>query len=547
MVRTFTELDRVRTLREALHPESPHIKFVVEEGSDFARGLGSHIEKIGHHLLTREEAKATRFDVILAAHATAALGELNGSVVVAPHGAGYNRLVPSSTESDEHPTGLAPIQLTTPSGEIIPQVIVMSHEDQIALLAASVPGAVGRAVVVGDPVFDRIVASKKRREEFRDRFKVRPGQKLVAVTSTWGKNATMATAKRLIQLLLGQLPMDQYRVLLIMHPNIWSADSPAAVKDKLRDELDSGLVIVPPRTPWEAGLIAADITLGDHSSLSIYAASIGCRFLLASDGREELVPDSPLARLCAQATMLDVDGDLRRQIEDHLSLPPRFSADEIASTIFQEKGKSWANLRAVVRGAAGLPDLAEPPRMTPVDDPEPDFGRRTTNWLATATFGASGRTGTDRVHIERYPGVVARTGLYPEAWQVADHAEVDNARTLGCEILLHTHPLDRVAGEKWAVEVLGTEDEHGTAGAEVPSVVRSAGLAAYRHAGGCAIRFVRGVSDGPRLETDTADVFSAAVVLYRLWYDGHPLDRPGTISYCYRDGEIEKFCYRPSR
>ncbi|MET8998107.1 hypothetical protein [Amycolatopsis sp. NPDC004169] len=544
VIRTFTELDRVDTLLEALHPESPHIKFVVEPGSKFARGLGAHIEELGHHVLTWAEAQAKRFDVILAAHATPALGDLHGPVVVVPHGAGYHRIVEWSTGSARYPTGLVKSQLTKPSGEVIPSAICMSHEDQIGQLAESAPDAVDRAVVIGDLVFDRIVASRTRREEFRDRFGVLPGQKLVAVTSTWGEYATMRTAKRLVRNLLGQLPMDHYRVLLIMHPNVWSADSQAAIMDQLRDARDSGLVIVPQRTPWEAGLIAADVVLGDHSSLSIYAAAIGCRFLLASDGSKELVPDSPLARLCAQATRLDVDGDLRRQIEDHVGSPPRFSAEEIASTIFQERKRSWANFRSVVRSRAGLPDLVEPPRTTPVDDPKPDFGRRVTSWVATVTSDAGDQPGTGTVRIERYPGVVAEPSLHVDAWRVADYAETNDASRYNCELLLHAHPLSRLDGEKWALNVLQLQPaaHDDTVGAGPPSGARNTGVAAYRHEGGCAVRFV----DGTRIEVGTEDVFAAAVALYRLWYDGHPLDRPGNVAYSFRPGEVEKFGYTPA-
>src|SRR5438552_9648570 len=129
VVRTFTALDRMLTLLEALCPEPPHIKFVVEKGSDFARGLGPHIERLGFEVITWAEAKITRFDVVLAAHATAALGELRGLVFVFPHGAGYNRLVDWSSGSDKYATGLVHGQLTTAAGAVLPGAIGVARPE----------------------------------------------------------------------------------------------------------------------------------------------------------------------------------------------------------------------------------------------------------------------------------------------------------------------------------------------------------------------------------------------------------------------------------
>ncbi|MDQ7802479.1 hypothetical protein Q5425_01960 [Amycolatopsis sp. A133] len=539
VVRTFTTLDRMLTLLEALSPEPPHIKFVVEKGSKFARGLGPHIEQLGFEVLTWAEAKITRFDVVLAAHATAALGELRGLVFVIPHGAGYQRLVSWSSGSDQFATGLVSGQLTTAAGTVIPTAIGVSHEEQAERLRVSAPEAAGRAVVIGDPVFDRIAASRSRRDEFRERFGICPGKILIAVTSTWGQNATVGSCASLPMRLLAQLPMDQYSVLLIMHPNVWFADSPACIKVKLREELDSGLVVVPPHTPWEPGLIALDLCLGDHSSLSIYAASIGCRFLLAADGRKELVPGSPLARLCEQAIPLDLEGDLRSQIERHLRGPRRLSPQAVADSIFQEQGSAWANVRFVVRTLAGLSDLPEPPRMTPVGDPEPITGRRITAWVVST----KAKPGDGAVLIERYPRIARNSWAGPDddVWQVADDAEVDGTYRYNSELLLRSHPITKAEGEKWVHATLTPYGEDGPGGDRVPTEMPNALVAAYRYAGGCAVRWRR----GPRVDVACDDVFAAATVLHRMWLDGNPLDRPGSAAYSYRPGEVERFDFTP--
>ncbi|MDS0139241.1 MULTISPECIES: hypothetical protein [unclassified Amycolatopsis] len=545
VVRTYTTLDRLLTLIEALYPDSPRIKFVVEPGSDFARGLARHIEGMGFEVLTWAEAKAIRFDVVLAAHATRALGELRGPVFVVPHGAGYNRLVAWSSGSDEFATGLVDSQLTMDDGRVYPSAIGVSHEEQVERLRVSAPEAADRAVVIGDPVFDRIVASRWRRDGFRERFGVLPGQKLVVITSTWGGYSTVGRDAELPMRLLAQLPMDQYRVLLIMHPNVWSIDSPGEIRTKLRDALASGLIVVPPHTPWEAGLIAADICLGDHSSLSIYAAAIGCRFLLAADGREELEPTSPLAQLCEKATRLDLGGDLRRQIEDHLASPRRLSARDIADSIFQQQEQSWARFRSVVRALAGRTALPEAPRMTPVGDPEPMSCCRITAWIVSTRVEHDADTGAIRVPIERWPRIArdSRDNPDDDLWQAADHAEVHWPFRSNSEVLLHSAPLTRVAGEQWVHEMLAPSGE-GTAEGDLPPTEHpNAYVAAYRHADGCAVRWRGG---GLRIDVDGDDLFAAANVLHRLWLDGYPLDRPGRVEYGYRPDEVKTFCFAPA-
>ncbi|RSM49135.1 hypothetical protein DMA12_05335 [Amycolatopsis balhimycina DSM 5908] len=533
VVRTFTTVDRLRTILETLFPDAFEVKFTVERGSVFADRLVEYLRELEFEVLDMRRARRMKFDVILAAHATAALGKLNGPVIVCPHGAGYNRRVRKSSGCDRVATGLVESQLTTRFGRVIPEVVFVSHEEQRERLRKSSPKAAERAIVLGDPVLDRIFASEARRERYRRQFGVGADQKLVVVTSTWGPYGTVGCEASLPKRLLAQLPADEYKVLLIMHPNIWSGHSPALIKLYLREELDSGLVIVPPRSPWEAGLIAADLVIGDHSSLSIYAAALGRRFLLAADGSPELVPGSPLERLCAEAPRLDPAGDLLEQIEGHLWSVPRRSGTEIADLMFQERGRSWHIFRSVVRKVVGLPELAVPPRVTPVDDPRPATGREVTAWTVSTTSSPAGTTGSATVGIRRYPRLAGDGSDEGEDdLQVSDYGEADERCRLNSEIIVRSEMLSRAAGEQWLVEMLPSSPKYG----------HNAGLLAYRHSGGCVLAW----RDGPRIEAGTQDAFAAAVVLHRMRQDGWPLDKPGTAEYHFGAAEPASFPFGPA-
>jgi hypothetical protein len=75
--------------------------------------------------------------------------------------------------------------------------------------------------------------------------------------------------------LLGALPSDEYRVALVLHPNVWSWYGEFQIESLWLDRArDAGLLLLPPDNGWKAALISADLVIGDQGSVTLYAAAL---------------------------------------------------------------------------------------------------------------------------------------------------------------------------------------------------------------------------------------------------------------------------------
>ncbi|PZG40964.1 hypothetical protein C1I98_22255 [Spongiactinospora gelatinilytica] len=196
----------------------------------------------------------------------------------------------------------------------------MEHADQLTRLARDCPQALPRAVITGDPCFDRIAANAVRRDRHRRALGV-GDRKLVFVSSTWGRHALLASGGGLVTRLLAELPLDEYAVALAAHPNVWYGHGGLQLRLWLADAREAGLILIPPHAGWQGALIAADAVVGDHGSVTFYGAALGRPVLLASSGAEleELDPSSPTAELCRMLPRLDRYQGLLPQLEALMS------------------------------------------------------------------------------------------------------------------------------------------------------------------------------------------------------------------------------------
>ncbi|MCP2270056.1 hypothetical protein [Actinokineospora diospyrosa] len=194
-------------------------------------------------------------------------------------------------------------------------MVALSHEVERGRLAVAVPGAVDRAVVIGDPRWDRMLASVAHRPRFRAALGVGEHQDLVVVSSTWRAESLFGSWPDLLRQLLAELPVDRYRVAAVLHPHLWFAHGPHQVRLWLADCLRSGLVLIPPAEGWAAALIAADVVVGDHGAVTCYGAALDKPVVLASFPAEEVAVGSAADRLGSLAPVLHRRASLRTQLE----------------------------------------------------------------------------------------------------------------------------------------------------------------------------------------------------------------------------------------
>jgi hypothetical protein len=168
-------------------------------------------------------------------------------------------------------------------------------------------------VVVGDTCMDDLFTGMKDRRWHRRGFSLGPTQKLVVASSTWGPRSLFATSSSTIDDLAFDLPIDEYVVAIILHPNIWNGHGEWQVKLWLRRALKAGAILIPYQQGWRSAIVAADYIVGDHGSVTYYGAMLGIPTVLGALGEDELIPGTPLETLARKLPRLS--GDTRKSVE----------------------------------------------------------------------------------------------------------------------------------------------------------------------------------------------------------------------------------------
>jgi hypothetical protein len=360
-------------------------------------------------------------------------------------------------------------------------------------------------VVAGDPCFDRMLASRSRRAEYRAALGIRPGQRLVVVSSTWGRGSLFGSRPELISRVLGELPVDTHRVLAVLHPNIWHGHGPWQVRTWLADALRSGLLLVPPLEGWRAALVAADCVIGDHGSTTFYGAALGLPVLLAAFPADDVDPASPVGQLGKAATRLALEHSILDQVDEVAQTP--FPHETITSQTTSCPGESALRLRAVIYELLKLPEPLAAPVVAALPEPEPVAGYRQDGPLIVCAAI------TDRtVTVKRLPAaVLLDTNRQPsDAHLAVDESSVDTRWAQLADVVFR-----RDTGPEWIGKAL-----HRYPGADVVAVVSDAD---------CVAR----VRDGAAVGLSVPEGIDPAVyasVVYAWWQAGRPLTELDSVS-----------------
>ncbi len=421
-------LDVTGLLRDD-HGAPIEITYTIPPGSASGSGVERLLRDAGVERVEpwRDVASVRgRFALALAASPKGKLHRIKAPLVLMPHGAGHNRLVGTSPGDLPVASGLAPAQLLR-AGRLMPTRIALSHSEQLARLRGSCPEAAERGVVVGDPTFDRMLAHEGRRDRYREFLGLRPEHRLVVISSTWNLHSLIGRQRDTVRRLLAELPLDGYRVALVAHPNVWYEHGRAQLDLWFHDEFESGLRLIPPHEGWRAALLAADVVIGDHGSVTYYAAALGRPVLLATFDDSELDPHSPRLRFGRTARRLDVTGDIAAQVD----AVARATCAPMADLLIEHQGGSAERLRALMYELMERPVPATPTYYRALPDP-PAYWDDITAWrVAVAITERSGTTPAS-AEVRRYPAnapdgnrlfVVDAENPAPRNWQNA-HAWV---------------------------------------------------------------------------------------------------------------------------
>ncbi|MEY9860718.1 hypothetical protein ABH935_006355, partial [Catenulispora sp. GAS73] len=299
-------------------------------------------------------------------------------------------------------------------GKPIAVAQVLSHAEQLDRFRKAAPAAASTAVIAGDPCFDRLLESAGDRELYRAALGL-GNRRLVIVNTTWGQHSLFGQQVGLVERLVADLPVDEYLVAAVIHPNVIHAHGPAEVERVLAHARRGGLLMVPPMD-WRAALLAADAVVGDHGSVTFYGAALGIPTILATYPADAVDPGSPIARFAEAAPRLVSNASLRDQIEKLIATyePARYA--EMTGCVTSVPGRSLELLRALFYQHLALPEPAWPAVPEPVPLLYHCPQRATALWT---------RVVNERV--ERYPMAVAHATT-PRA---GGHIVVDSTRPVG--------------------------------------------------------------------------------------------------------------------
>ncbi|MEU9848468.1 hypothetical protein [Streptomyces sp. NPDC047985] len=274
--------------------------------------------------------------------------------------------------------GLAPEWLLS-RGAPIADALVLSHPEQHERLRLACPQAAPTAVLAGDPCFDRMLAARPLRERFRRALGVRPGQRLVLLNSTWNSESLFGdggdggdVVARLLDRVAAEFPVDEYRFAAVLHPNIWHGHGPGQVRSWLDRARRSGLALIDPLTGWRQALLAADAVVGDHGSVTYYAAALGIPVLLGAAPLDSLDPDAPISTFMREAPKLGPDTSLVAQVEGLLAgHRPLTGPAEFTTSV---PGESAVRLRRLFYSMMGVPEPDRPATLEPLPLPDHEPG-----------------------------------------------------------------------------------------------------------------------------------------------------------------------------
>jgi hypothetical protein len=355
--------------------EDPRIDLVYCPVPDrLGEGVDQILRKWEVRRVDWDEATSTTYDLVIGA-SLHQLGELPAKRRFAtPHGCGFNKRWPSWAwpgPDDTRPTyGLERESLLDATDQLVVHKLNLPHHDQVVTLAKQCPEAVRAqaAVIGGDPAYDRLLVSLPLRRHYRSELSVRKEQQLVAVASTWGQASLLNRHPELLLRLLDELPA-KYRVILTLHPAVWFGQGPQRIRAFLRKATGAGLDVVDAGEDWRGLLAAADVIIGDHTSVSVYGAASGVPFLLSHFAGDEVDPDSVMAELAEHSPRLDAERRLPEQLDAARrarSIQHKVAGERISSV----PGRSAEILRRTLYRLLELDEPDGEPRVDPVSPPK---------------------------------------------------------------------------------------------------------------------------------------------------------------------------------
>ncbi len=372
--RTQQALARLHFDLAPLFAADPRIdyRYAIVPGSDHALPAKRFILKYDLPEVDWEDVTKSNTDLVITASPRGFIFDRGIPTVVIPHGAGHNRLLPDTSGV----AGLCREHLVSDSGAK-PSFIALPGAVAYRQLRQECPEALDRADITGDVCWERFHISEDRRQHYRRALGVSDTQKLIVLASTWGRDSLVGRDHSAIPKLHEWLSDPETVVAFVPHPNIDSGNPPST-DHRYASHVRNGLIMVPPEEGWRSLIVAADYIVGDHGSVTVYAAALGRPVAIGEFGFSEMPAEGALARLGRELPRLQWSE--RPSVERLTSQCERVDASVIGD-IFDLSRDSPAQL--IVERCYELLELSPTQASYPIAFPEPGFRidyRPTSSW-----------------------------------------------------------------------------------------------------------------------------------------------------------------------
>lgn len=208
--------------------------------------------------------------------------------------------------------------------------------------------------VVGSLKDDEVLDQLQNRRAFREQLGFRDEDTVVFVIGSWGPQSLFHTIGD--GLIDAARALSDYRFILCTHPHEYRP-RPAGKRvwgEYLRALREEGFSVREPDQSWVPYLVASDVLITDHTSLSIYGVLAGKPMIWSPVPDEVIQEGSALWKLRAICHILEDPRRLGEELAHALTEFPHDRLGELASEINSRPGRSRQLVRELIFGLLDL-------------------------------------------------------------------------------------------------------------------------------------------------------------------------------------------------
>lgn len=182
--------------------------------------------------------------------------------------------------------------------------VYSEHERRIAIEID--PQFSDKVEVVGNLKSERLLERSRTRDEIRNQLGVNQDETLVFMVSTYGPNCLLNTVGDSLLSEARQV-CGKFRFALCIHPKeyVFKRETESDWNENLSMLKNDGFLVLESGEDWEHYMIACDVILTDHTSLSSYGVGLGKPYIFTP------VPESVTEKYSLTCQLMDFSPILR--------------------------------------------------------------------------------------------------------------------------------------------------------------------------------------------------------------------------------------------